>query len=58
VHVPRGTTLRALVKDVYGEDHPELIARVMSINPQIVNADRILAGDTLRFPNLGDTRRE
>ncbi len=58
VQVPRGTTLRALVKDVYGYDHPELIERVMSINPQIVNADRIIAGDTLRFPDLGGTRRE
>ncbi len=58
VQVPPGTTLRALMKDVYGQDHPELIARVMSINPQIVNADRILAGDTLRFPDLGDTQRE
>ena len=58
VHVPRGTTLRALVKDVYGYDRPELVARVMSINPQIVNADRIIAGDTLRFPDPGSTRRE
>ncbi len=58
VQVPPGTTLRALMKDVYGQDHPELIARVMNINPQIVNADRILAGDTLRFPDLGDTQRE
>jgi nucleoid-associated protein YgaU len=58
VQVPRGTTLRALVKDVYGYDRPELVERVMSINPQIVNADRIIAGDTLRFPDPGSTRRE
>jgi type II secretory pathway predicted ATPase ExeA len=57
VRVPRGTTLWALVKDVYGEDHPELIELIKSANPQIVDANRIIAGDTLRFPELS-TRRQ
>ncbi|MBI3769561.1 MAG: AAA family ATPase [Deltaproteobacteria bacterium] len=57
VRVPRGTTLWALVKDVYGEEHPELIDLIKSANPQIVNANRILAGDTLRFPELSTRRR-
>ena len=56
VRVRRGTTLRALVKEVYGEDNPDLIDRIKSANPQIVNADRIIAGDTLRFPASGTAR--
>jgi hypothetical protein len=56
VRVPRGTTLRALVKEIYGEDNPDLISRIKDANPQIVNADRIIAGDTLRFPELSSAR--
>ena len=52
----RGTTLRALVKEVYGEDNPDLIDRIKNANPQIVNADRIIAGDTLRFPDSSTAR--
>ena len=51
IRVRRGTTLRALVKEVYGQDKPDLIDRIKTANPQIVNADRIIAGDTLRFPD-------
>jgi general secretion pathway protein A len=56
VRVPRGTTLRALVREVYGDDNPDLMARIKNANPQIVNADRILAGDTLRFPDPNTVR--
>jgi type II secretory pathway predicted ATPase ExeA len=56
IRVRRGTTLRALVKEVYGEDSPGLIDRIKSANPQIVNADRIMAGDTLRFPESSTAR--
>lgn len=54
--VRRGTTLRALVKEVYGDDNPDLIDRIKTANPQIVNADRIIAGDTLRFPDSSTAR--
>jgi general secretion pathway protein A len=54
--VRRGTTLRALVKEVYGNDNPDLIDRIKNANPQIVNADRIIAGDTLRFPDSSTAR--
>jgi type II secretory pathway predicted ATPase ExeA len=57
VRVPRGTTLGALMRDVYGEDHPELIDTIKSANPQIVSVDRIIAGDTLRFPELSARRQ-
>jgi hypothetical protein len=56
IRVRRGTTLRALVKEIYGEDTPGLIDRIKSANPQIVNADRIVAGDTLRFPESSSAR--
>jgi general secretion pathway protein A len=56
VQVRRGTTLRELVKEVYGNENPDLINRIMDANPQIVNADRIIAGDTLRFPELSSAK--
>ncbi|HEY2386237.1 MAG TPA: AAA family ATPase [Candidatus Binatia bacterium] len=56
IRVRRGTTLRALVKEVYGQDKPDLIDRIKTANPQIVNADRIIAGDMLRFPDSATVR--
>ncbi len=50
IRVRRGTTLGALVREVYGEETPGLIDRIKSANPQVVDSDRIMAGDILRFP--------
>ena len=38
------------VREVYGEETPDLIDRIKNANPRIVDSDRIMAGDILRFP--------
>jgi general secretion pathway protein A len=53
VRVRAGSTLSSLTKEVYGLADPHLIARIQSANPHVVDPDRILAGDTLRFPAAG-----
>jgi nucleoid-associated protein YgaU len=52
VRVAAGSTLSSLTREVYGLVDPGLIARVQSANPHVVNPDHILAGDTLRFPQV------
>jgi general secretion pathway protein A len=52
VRVPAGSTLLSLTREVYGLVDSGLIARIQSANPRIVDADHILAGDTLRFPDV------
>lgn len=51
--MPPGTTLLSLAREVYGDASQELIDRIKTANPQIVDANHILAGDRLRFPELG-----
>jgi phage tail protein X len=50
VQVPRGAGLRALARQVYGDDSAEILARIQRANPQIADVDRLLAGDVLQFP--------
>lgn len=52
VRVPVGSTLSSLTREVYGLVDPSLIARIQSANPHVVDPNHILAGDTLRFPEL------
>ena len=57
VRVQSGQTLAALARSVYGGVDPDIIRRIQNANPQIVDPDRILAGDLLRFPDdRPDTR--
>lgn len=57
VRVRRGENLQRLVRDIYGESHPDLIDRVRAANPRIVNPDHIMAGDILRFPEPNGAQR-
>lgn len=50
IHVPPGATLSSLVRGLYGEVNRDLLSRIESLNPQLADPDRILAGDVLRFP--------
>jgi nucleoid-associated protein YgaU len=52
VRVPPRVGLRALAREVYGDDSPEIIAHIKKANPQITDVDRIAVGDLLRFPEL------
>ncbi len=55
--VPRGTSLSALTQQYYGEGGPKLMKRIRDLNPQIVDANQIYAGDRLRLPTLDETDR-
>jgi general secretion pathway protein A len=50
--VPRGTSLLVLAQQFYGEYNSQLIKRIRELNPQIVDANHIYAGDTLKMPEL------
>jgi nucleoid-associated protein YgaU len=50
VTVPRGAGLRALAREVYGNDSAETLARIQRANPRMTDVDRLLAGEVLRFP--------
>jgi general secretion pathway protein A len=50
VIVPVGATLSSLTREVYGLVDADLIARIRSANPHLVDPNHIEAGDTLRFP--------
>ena len=50
VRVGRGSTLGSLTRQFYGAVNPQLLNRVQSANPQIIDMNRIVAGDRLRFP--------
>jgi general secretion pathway protein A len=52
VRVRPGATLYSLTKEIYGLVNPDLIDRILAANPQIVDSNLILAGDTLRFPEV------
>jgi phage tail protein X len=51
--VKDGDTLRGLVRDVYGFVDKDLIDTVKQSNPLIFDVDRIRAGSTIFFPELG-----
>ena len=55
--VPRGTSLLVLTQQFYGASNSQLIRRIRELNPQIVNADHIYAGDTLKMPELDSQDR-
>ncbi|MCC6849205.1 MAG: AAA family ATPase [Deltaproteobacteria bacterium] len=55
--VPRGTSLSALAQQYYGEGGPKLMQRIRDLNPQILDADHIYAGDRLRLPAVDETDR-
>jgi general secretion pathway protein A len=48
--VERGTTLLAIVRQVYGKDSPELIQRILEANPGLSNPDVLLAGRKIVLP--------
>ena len=50
MRVGRGSTLGSLTRQFYGAVNPQLLNRVQSANPQIIDMNRIVAGDRLRFP--------
>jgi general secretion pathway protein A len=58
VVVPPGAALWRLARDLYGERIREnggwerLLDRVLALNPQLKDANLILAGDSLRLPHL------
>jgi general secretion pathway protein A len=52
VRVQPGATLAALARAVYGAVDADLIKRIQSANPQVVNPNLIVAGDVLRFPEI------
>jgi type II secretory pathway predicted ATPase ExeA len=56
VVVPRGATLLGLVRQLYGGASPDLIERIKTANPRIVDVNHILAGDRLRFPETESER--
>lgn len=45
-----GDTLGTLIRQEYGDFNPMLLHKVLENNPQIRDADRILAGDNIYFP--------
>ncbi len=55
--VPRGTSLSALTLQYYGNGSPKLLERILDLNPQIVDVDRIIAGDRLKLPPNEETDR-
>jgi len=50
--VNRGENLSGLVREVYGRCDAALIEWVRVSNPRIGNADLVLAGDTIVFPDI------
>lgn len=52
VVVPNGTSLSMITQKYFGEGDPQLLERIRDLNPQIVDVDRIVAGDTLLLPAL------
>jgi len=56
VVVPPGTSLLALARQYYGDAAPAMVPRIKAMNPQIVDVDRILAGDVLRLPEAESAR--
>jgi general secretion pathway protein A len=50
VIVQRGTTLMAIARQIYGEDSPELIRKILEANPTVSNPDLIVAGSKLILP--------
>lgn len=50
--VPHGTSLLVLAQQFYGKYNSQLIKRIRELNPQIVDADHIYAGDTLNMPEM------
>jgi len=50
VPVAEGDTLVALAREIYGNATPEVLDRIKTANPQILDVNHILAGDTLRLP--------
>jgi general secretion pathway protein A len=58
VRVAPGATLTSLVQDVYGSVTPSLLSQVQMANPQISDLNYILAGDTLRFPEIDAGRSQ
>lgn len=53
-----GDTLGTLIREEYGDANAELLHKVLENNPQIRDADRILAGDNIYFPRqAADNRR-
>ena len=53
--VKKGDYLSQLLVDVYGRTNRETIDLIMRHNPQIADADIILTGDTIVFPELGSS---
>jgi phage tail protein X len=52
IRVRSGRGLRAMARDVYGDDSPRVIAQIKKANPQITDVNHIRVGDLLRFPDL------
>ena len=50
--VNQGENLSGLVTEVYGRCNTDLIEWVRASNPQIGDADLVLAGDTILFPDI------
>jgi nucleoid-associated protein YgaU len=50
VPVTEGDTLVALAREIYGNATPEVLDQIKTANPQILDVNHILAGDTLYFP--------
>jgi phage tail protein X len=50
-----GDSLSGLLTRVYGHSDKGLIERTLQHNPQIQDANRILVGDTIVFPELDGT---
>jgi phage tail protein X len=55
--VKEGDTLYRMAVEVYGLATSEILQRVMDRNPGITDADRILFGTTIRFPDISDLQR-
>jgi len=53
--VVRGTSLLRLAYQHYGHDGWAMLPRIKAMNPQIVDVDHIVAGDTLRLPERDET---
>jgi general secretion pathway protein A len=50
--VPRGRSLLGLARQYYGDGALAMVPRIQAMNPQIVDVDRIMAGDMLRLPEI------
>lgn len=54
LRVPPGAKLEEMARDLYGAVDEQIIRRIQSANPQVVDPNHILAGDVLRFPDVDD----